>query len=108
MTLSVPSFLAAVTSLLIPPPAEAEVTVDQLLPLEPDDEPEQPAASSARAPSPMSADRCGDRTRMPPVKFPIPIAFVPEAVGEKQYQEAGGPSREHHWPKCLKRFASVC
>ena len=32
MTFSVPSFLAAATRLLIPPPAEAELTVAQLVP----------------------------------------------------------------------------
>jgi hypothetical protein len=46
-------------SLLIPPPADAEVTVAQLVELlepEPDEElDEHPAASSARAVSPMSA-----------------------------------------------------
>ncbi len=41
MTLSVPSFLAAATSLVIPPPADADVTVAQLvLPLDDDEEPE--------------------------------------------------------------------
>jgi hypothetical protein len=65
-------------SLLIPPPADAELTVDQLVPpLELDEEPdEHPAASSARALSPISANRCGDLTRMPPVGFPKVAAIV--------------------------------
>ena len=64
MTLSVPSFLAAATSLLIPPPAEAELTVAQLVPaLEPGEElDEHPAAASARLVSPISANRCADLT----------------------------------------------
>src|SRR5882724_12932194 len=72
MTLSVPSLLAAAISLLIPPPAATALTVDQSVPpLELDEElPEHPAASSARAPSPASAIRYGDLTRMPPVNFP--------------------------------------
>src|SRR6266571_2063045 len=73
MTLSVPSFLAAAISLLIPPPAEADVTFDQSVPpLEPGELPEHPAASSARAPSPVSVIRYDDLTRMPPVNFPSP------------------------------------
>jgi hypothetical protein len=58
----------------MPPPAEAVVTVDQLVPpLEPDEEPdEHPAASSARAVSPASPIRCGNLTRMPPVNVPHP------------------------------------
>jgi hypothetical protein len=65
MTLSVPSFLAAVTSAFMPPPAEAEVCVAQLVPpLEPPEEPEdeQPAASSAAAATPTRASRCEDLT----------------------------------------------
>jgi hypothetical protein len=70
--------------LAIPPPAEAVVTVDQLVPpLVVDDEPdEHPAASSARAVSPASPIRCGNLTRMPPVNVPIPIAFV-KAVAQQ-------------------------
>src|ERR1700722_15402851 len=54
MTLSVPSFSAAATSLLIPPPADADVTVAQLvLPLDVDGElVEQPAAAKASAAAP--------------------------------------------------------
>ena len=69
MTLSVPSFLAAAISAFMPPPAEAEVSVDQLAALpvplpEPDEEPddEQPAASSAAAAAPASASRYVDLT----------------------------------------------
>jgi hypothetical protein len=64
-------------SLLIPPPAEAEVTVAQLAPpLELDGEldVEHPAASMARPVSPISANRCDDLTRTPPVSFPIVVA----------------------------------
>jgi hypothetical protein len=59
MTLSLPSFLAAAMSLLIPPPAETEVTVAQLVPpLELDEElAEHPAASSASAVTPMTVKR---------------------------------------------------
>jgi hypothetical protein len=69
MTLSVPSFLAAAISAFRPPPAEAEVSVAQLAALlvplpeleaEPDDE--QPAASSAAAATPASANRYEDLT----------------------------------------------
>ena len=63
MTLSVPSCLAAATSAAMPPPAEAEVCVVQLVPLEleePDDE--QPAASRAAAATPASASRYEDLT----------------------------------------------
>jgi hypothetical protein len=83
MTLSVPSFLAAATSLLSPFPAEAVVAVDQLVPLLELGEElgEHPATSNARAVSPMSANRCGDLTRMPPAGLPIPIAAVPEGRG---------------------------
>src|SRR5260370_21932042 len=95
MTLSVPSCLAAAMSLLIPPPAEAEATVDQLVPpLELDEEldPEHPAASMARAVSPISANRCGDLTRMPPVSFPNPIAAVPKTA-PRNVRRSGGPPR---------------
>jgi hypothetical protein len=66
MTLSVPSFLAAATSALMPPPAEADVSVAQLA-LEPDDElddelDEQPVASSTAAAIPANANRYGDLT----------------------------------------------
>ncbi len=59
MTLSVPSFLAAATSVFMPPPAEAEVAVAQLVALaldvELDEElDEQPAASSAAAATPTA------------------------------------------------------
>ena len=59
MTLSVPSFLAAAMSLVIPPPAEAELTVAQLVPpLDDEDEPdEHPAASNASAAAPMRVKR---------------------------------------------------
>ena len=65
MTLSVPSFLAAATSASMPPPAEAEVCVAQLVPPlelsgEPDDE--QPTATSAAAATPASASRYEDPT----------------------------------------------
>src|SRR5260370_13747848 len=64
MTLSVPSFLAAATSEFMPPPAEAEVCVAQLvlLPLEPVEEPddEQPAANSVATATPASANRYED------------------------------------------------
>ena len=63
MTLSVPSSLAAATSAFMPPPAEAEVCVAQLVPPEleePDDE--QPAASRAAAATPASASRYEDLT----------------------------------------------
>jgi hypothetical protein len=65
MTLTVPSFLAAATSAFMPPPAEAEASLAQLvppleLPEEPEDE--QPAASSAAAATPASASRCEDLT----------------------------------------------
>jgi hypothetical protein len=49
----------------MPPPADADVTVDQLVPpLELDEEEpdEHPAAASARAVSPTSANRCADLT----------------------------------------------
>jgi len=50
----------------MPPPAEAEAAVAQLVPLpdEPDEEPdeEHPAASSAAAATPASASRCEDLT----------------------------------------------
>src|SRR6266516_96448 len=67
MTLSLPSFLAAATSSLIPPPAEADAALSQPFPLlEPGEEPdEQPVTSNARAAgaaSAMSAKRCGDLT----------------------------------------------
>jgi hypothetical protein len=50
--------------LLIPPPADAEVTVDQFVPpLELGEElDEHPAASSARPVSPISANRFADLT----------------------------------------------
>ena len=59
MTLSVPSFLAAATSLLIPPPPLAEVTVAQLVPpLDDGDElPEHPAAARASAATPRRVKR---------------------------------------------------
>jgi hypothetical protein len=64
MTLSVPSALAALISALMPPPADAEVSLAQLVPLllEPDDElDEQPAANSvAAAATPTSANRYDD------------------------------------------------
>src|ERR1700733_4372266 len=66
MTFSVPSFLAAATSLLMPPPAAAVVTVAQLAPplaLDGELDDEQPATSNASAPTPASANRCGDLTR---------------------------------------------
>jgi hypothetical protein len=48
----------------MPPPAEAEVCVAQLVALEPDEEPddEQPAASSVAAATPASASRYDDLT----------------------------------------------
>jgi len=57
--------LAAATSALMPP--KSEVAVDQLVPLELDEEPdeeldEQPAASSAAAATPASANRYEDLT----------------------------------------------
>ena len=70
MTLSVPSFLAAATSVFMPPPAAAEVAVAQLVALaldvldvELDEEldDEQPAASSAAAATP-TANRYDDLT----------------------------------------------
>ena len=59
MTLSVPSFLAAATSLLIPPPDDADVTVAQLVPpLDVDGElVEQPAAAKASAATPTRVKR---------------------------------------------------
>ena len=59
MTLSWPSFLAAAMSLLIPPPADADETVDQLVPPpEPELElDEQPAASNASAATPTRVKR---------------------------------------------------
>jgi hypothetical protein len=97
MTLSVPSFLAAAISLLIPPPAETVLTVDQSVPpLELDEPDEQPAASSARAPSPISAVLRGDLTRMPLVNFPIPIAFVPKAEAKSNVRRSANRPREHH------------
>jgi hypothetical protein len=50
--------------LLIPPPAEADVIVFQLVPpLELDEGlDEHPAAARARAASPISANRCADLT----------------------------------------------
>ena len=59
MTLSVPSFLAAATSLLIPPPDDADVTVAQLvLPLDDGDEfEEHPAAAKASAVTPIRVKR---------------------------------------------------
>jgi len=59
MTLSVPSFLAAAISLLIPPPADTDEIVDQLVPpLEPELElDEQPAASNASAAAPTRVKR---------------------------------------------------
>ena len=73
MTFSVPSFLAAATSAFIPPPADTEVTVAQLVPpLELDELEEHPAPSNARAATPAIANRYDDLTRLPPVSFPIP------------------------------------
>jgi hypothetical protein len=74
MTFSVPSFLAAATREFIPPPAEAEVTVAQLVPpLELDEPPEEhPAPSNARAATPAIANRYDALTRLPPVSFPHP------------------------------------
>jgi hypothetical protein len=59
MTLSVPSFFASATSLLIPPPADADVTVAQLTPpLDVDGElVEQPAAARASAVTPRKVKR---------------------------------------------------
>jgi len=60
MTLSVPSFLAAATRALMPPPAEAVVSLAQLTlePDDPDDElDEQPVASSTAAATPANANR---------------------------------------------------
>ena len=66
MTLSVPSAFAAAISALMPPPAAAVDSVDQLTAPEPDDELgdelEHPAASSATAANPASANLCGDLT----------------------------------------------
>jgi hypothetical protein len=66
--------LAAVTSLLIPPPAAAEVTVAQLVPpLEVFEElDEHAAASNASAAAPASASRGVDLMCMPPGRFPTP------------------------------------
>ncbi len=66
MTLSVPSCLAAATSAFMPPPL-SEVAVCQLVVLAPllglDDElDEQPAANSAAAATPASANRYDDLT----------------------------------------------
>src|SRR5260221_12114443 len=110
MTLSVPSFLAAATSLLIPPPAETEATVDQLVPppeFGEELDPEHPAASIARAVIPISANRCGDLTRMPPVSFPNPTAAVRKAAPRNVRRSVGLPRRAAFTP-CLKRLASVC
>src|ERR1700691_295169 len=108
MTLSVPSFLAAAISLAMPPPAETVVTVDQLVPpLDVDEPDEHPAASSARALSPPSANRYGDLTRMPPVNVPIPVAFVQRPWRSNARRSADHPSNTIQ-PKCLKRLASVC
>src|SRR5579875_632258 len=74
MTLSVPSFLAAAMSALIPPPAAADVAVAHFLSLEddPDGDDEQPAAASASTATPASAyftDRPGlMTTTTPPCK----------------------------------------
>src|SRR5258708_4237991 len=90
------SCLAAATSLLIPPPAEAEATVAQLVPpLEFGEEldPEHPAANIARAVSPVSVNRCGDLTRMPPVSFPNPIAAVRKAAPRNVRRSLGPPRR---------------
>src|SRR5260370_32254073 len=58
MTLSVPSALAAATSLDIPPPAAADVAFAQLNPPPLDDEdPEPHPAVSTRAATPASANR---------------------------------------------------
>ena len=70
MTLSVPSFLAAATSLLIPPAEDAEVTVAQLVPpLDVDDElDEQPAAAKASAADPYKGETVGrSHGKLPPV-----------------------------------------
>jgi hypothetical protein len=78
------------TSALIPPALDAEVTVAQLTPpLVVDELDEQAAPSSARALSPASANLCDDLTRILPVTVPIPIA----AIGKPRYcelQEVGG------------------
>src|SRR5579875_2025658 len=60
-----PYFFAAAMSLDIPPPAAAEVTVDQLVPPlevpgEPDEHAADPAAMSARPDSPTIARRYDD------------------------------------------------
>jgi hypothetical protein len=59
-------------SAFIPPPPAADVAVFHLAELpEPDEEPdEHPAPRSARALIPMSANRIGDLTHIPPVSFP--------------------------------------
>ena len=99
MTLSVPSFFAAATSVLIPPPAEAELTVAQLVPplLELDDEEpdEHPAASNARPVSPASANRCDDLTRMPPVSFPIAPRLSSEHVARNVRKWRTLPGKPH-------------
>src|SRR6266567_9297063 len=93
MTLSVPSALAAAISLLIPPPAAADVTVAQLVPpFEVFEElDEHAAASNARAAAPASASRGVDLMCMPPARFPSPswpalpaspaVAFCQEVDG---------------------------
>src|SRR5690349_19291216 len=102
MTLSVPSALAAVTSLLIPPPAVADVTVAQSVPpLEVFGElDEHAAASNARAAAPASASRGVDLMFMPSWSLPIPAPDLrcPPARAVPCCQEADGlPPR---WWEC--------
>src|SRR5437870_4004996 len=109
MTLSVPSFLAAAASALIPPPADAEVTVDQSVPpAEPEDPEEHPAPSSVRAASPAIANRYDALTRFPPVSFPHPPADCgrPKARGTEPFRTSADPAPvQRHRTKRLKRLA---
>ena len=101
MTFSVPSFLAAATRALIPPPPDAEVTVDQSVPpLELDEPEEHPAPSSARAASPAIANRYDALTRFPPVSFPHPqrTAAALKAHGPEPLRRSADPAPAYDTP----------
>src|SRR2546421_7346489 len=103
MTLSVPSFLAAATRAFMPPPAEAEACVAQLVtPPEPPEEPEdeQPAASSAAAATPASASRCEDLTS---ASRKLPYPEVDEGSTERPGRKALSKSAA----ALPKRFALI-
>src|SRR5258707_425178 len=109
MTLSVPSFLGAATSLLIPPPEDAAVTVAQLVPpLDVVEElEEQPAAAKATAAAPRRVKRYGDLTGNCLLLFGYPTferAADAKRPPRSSAQEVSGPPRERHPTKDLKRL----